>query len=200
MPRYMLPRYVQVVDDLPRTEASLRVRKHELRDRGMDPLSFRWLTFQTRYRSEMDFSWEAMGDSDKRVKQLRKRMVAWGPAAGSLGEAATLYDRRYREAVADDLDMPSAVKVVNELVSEIAVPDQEKYALLASWDQVLGLDLERDAEAGWEPSPEMLAIMAERDSARASKDYARSDDLRERLAAMSLEVMDTPDGTRVRPL
>ena len=35
MPRHMLPRYVEVVDDLPRTEASLRVRKHELRDRGV---------------------------------------------------------------------------------------------------------------------------------------------------------------------
>jgi carnitine-CoA ligase len=35
MPRHMLPRYIEVVDDLPRTEASLRVRKHELRDRGV---------------------------------------------------------------------------------------------------------------------------------------------------------------------
>jgi crotonobetaine/carnitine-CoA ligase len=35
MPRYMLPRYVEIVDDLPRTEASMRVRKHELRNRGV---------------------------------------------------------------------------------------------------------------------------------------------------------------------
>jgi crotonobetaine/carnitine-CoA ligase len=35
MPRFMLPRYVEVVDDLPRTEASMRVRKHELRNRGV---------------------------------------------------------------------------------------------------------------------------------------------------------------------
>jgi cysteinyl-tRNA synthetase len=41
--------------------------------------------------------------------------------------------------------------------------------------------------------------MAERDTARASKDYARSDELRDELQAMDLEVMDTPEGTRVRP-
>ena len=35
MPRFMLPRYVEVVDDLPRTEASMRVRKHEIRARGV---------------------------------------------------------------------------------------------------------------------------------------------------------------------
>ena len=41
--------------------------------------------------------------------------------------------------------------------------------------------------------------MAERDAARAAKDYARSDYLRDELQAMDLEVMDTPEGTRVRP-
>jgi cysteinyl-tRNA synthetase len=75
----------------------------------------------------------------------------------------------------------------------------EKYALLASWDAVLGLDLEREARAAWEPTDEMRTLMAERDAARASKDYATSDELRDRLAAMGLEVMDTAEGTRVRP-
>src|SRR5439155_6738568 len=40
MPRFMLPRYVEVVDDLPRTEASMRVRKHELRTRGVTPTTW----------------------------------------------------------------------------------------------------------------------------------------------------------------
>ena len=79
------------------------------------------------------------------------------------------------------------------------MPDGEKYALLASWDAVLGLDLEREATSGWMPSDEMLALVAERDAAREAKDYAESDRLRDELAAMGLEVMDTPEGTRVRP-
>ena len=40
MPKFMLPRYVDVADDLPRTEASMRVRKHELRDRGVTPTTW----------------------------------------------------------------------------------------------------------------------------------------------------------------
>jgi len=63
----------------------------------------------------------------------------------------------------------------------------------------LGLDLEREATAGWEPSAEMLALIAERDAARGAKDFAASDELRDRLAAMGLEVMDTAEGTKVRP-
>ena len=167
--------------------------------RSLDPLSFRWLTFGTRYRSEMDFTWEAMEDADRRVKQIRKRIAEWAPGAADRGTASQNFDGRFRAAIAEDLDLPSAVKVVNELVSSSEVPDGEKYALLASWDEVLGLDLERDARARWEPTEEIKALVAERDAARAVKDYTKSDEIRDRLQAMGLEVMDTPDGTNVRP-
>ena len=175
------------------------IRVSELIDRGIDPLSFRWLTFGTRYRSEMDFTWEAMEDADRRVKQIRKRMAEWSPGADELGVAAEGFDLRFREAVAGDLDLPTAVKVVNELVSARDLADDEKYALLASWDRVLGLDLEHEARARWEPTEEITALVSERDAARSAKDYARSDEIRDRLQAMGLEVMDTPEGTKVRP-
>ena len=175
------------------------VRVHELVERGIDPLAFRWLTFTTRYRSEMDFTWDAMEDADRRVKQLRRRMVEWAPASRELTASSSGFDRRFRDAVSDDLDMPTALKVVNELVSTDGVTANEKYALLASWDHVLGLDLEREASAGWTPTDEMRRLMAERDAARGSKDYGRSDELRDRLAEMGLEVMDTTEGTTVRP-
>jgi cysteinyl-tRNA synthetase len=94
--------------------------------------------------------------------------------------------------------MPSAVVVVNDLVGDGGVPDGEKYALLATWDAVLGLDLEREATSGWTASDEALELVARRDAARAVKDYAESDRLRDELTALGLEVMDTAEGTRVR--
>jgi cysteinyl-tRNA synthetase len=175
------------------------VRVEDLAAHGIDPLSFRWLTFQTRYRSEMDFTWDAMEAADAKVKQLRRRMAEWGPAADRLSGAARAYDVRFRDAVASDLDMPAAVVVVNEVASASDVTDGEKYALLASWDAVLGLDLEREATSGWHPTDEMLELVARRDAARADKNYVEGDRLRDELAAMGLEVMDTPDGTKVRP-
>jgi cysteinyl-tRNA synthetase len=179
------------------------VRVPELQERGMDPLSFRWLTFQTRYRSEMDFSWDAMDDADRRVKQLRRHMASWAPGSDdpplALGDAAKGFDARVRAAFAQDLDLPAAVVIVNELDHSADVPDADKYALLASWDQVLGLDLEREARSTWEPTGAMLDLMARRDEARATKDYAASDALRDQLSALGVEVMDTAEGTRVRP-
>ena len=175
------------------------VRVPDLVERGVDPLAFRWLTFQTRYRSEMDFTWDAMESADAKVKQLRRRMAEWAPGARELGEAASTYDARFREAVAADLDMPAAVVVVSEVVGAPDLTDADRYALLASWDSVLGLDLEREATSGWSPSDEVLAMVADRDAARARKDYAESDRLRDALGEMGLEVMDTTAGTKVRP-
>jgi cysteinyl-tRNA synthetase len=175
------------------------VRVADLVEQGLDPLSFRWLTFGTRYRSEMDFTWEAMEDADRRVKQIRKRMTEWAPAAREPGPDAQAYDGRFRAAVADDLDLPTALKVVNELVSASNVEGGEKYGLLGSWDGVLGLDLDREVRARWSPTKEIMDLVSERDAARAGKDYARSDAIRDRLQAMGLEVMDTADGTKVRP-
>ena len=175
------------------------IRVPELEERNLDPLAFRWLCFQTQYRSEMDFTWEAMETADQRVRQLRRHMAEWAPAAPALDTPAKGFDARFREAVADDLSMPTAVVVVNELDRSPEVEPAQKYALLASWDHVLSLDLEREAKAGWEPSEQMRALMAERDDARTAKDYTTSDRIRVELAAMGLEVMDTAEGTRVRP-
>jgi cysteinyl-tRNA synthetase len=147
----------------------------------------------------MDFSEDALRAADTAVKRLRQRMAEWGGAAEGLGSVAKAFDERFRDAVADDLDMPRALVILNELASSRAVHDSEKYSLVSSWDQVLGLDAERDARAGWQPTDEVAALVGERDAARASKDFATADRVRDRLQELGLEVMDTPEGTRVRP-
>ena len=175
------------------------IRIGDLEALKIDPLSFRYLTFETRYRKEMDFSEDALRAADTAVKRLRQRMAEWGGPAERLSSVAKTFDERFRDAVGDDLDMPRALVILNELASSQAVPDPEKYSLVSSWDQVLGLDAERDARAGWQPSDEVAALVAERDTARASKDFATADRVRDRLQELGLEVMDTPEGTRVRP-
>jgi cysteinyl-tRNA synthetase len=174
------------------------VRVGDLEAEGFDPLSYRYLTFQTRYRSEMDFSEAAMRDADLAVRRLRQRMAGWAPAAEPTSEAAVGFDRRFREAIADDLNLPRALVVLGEAAAS-DLPTGQKYALLSSWDRVLGLDLERDAREAWQPTAGMEELVAERDAARAAKDFARADAIREELQAMGLEVMDTPEGTRIRP-
>src|SRR6266571_8981167 len=97
------------------------VRVPELIERGLDPLAFRLLTFGTRYRSEMAFSWDALEGANGRLTQLRQRMVEWAAAGGTddetWSEPRREHDRMFRDAVANDLDLPAAVVVLNEAVS-----------------------------------------------------------------------------------
>ncbi|MFM8999548.1 MAG: cysteine--tRNA ligase [Actinomycetota bacterium] len=174
------------------------IRIGDLVAAGHDPLAYRYLTFRTRYRSEMDFTDEAMADADAQVRRIRRRMAAWGAAAPVLGPDASALDGRFRAAIADDLDLPQAVVLVHEVLAA-DVPEGERFALLSSWDRVLGLDVTREVGRTYEAPPEVAALVAERDAARARKDYATSDALRDRLEGLGLEVADTAAGTSVRP-
>jgi cysteinyl-tRNA synthetase len=152
----------------------------------------------------MDFDWSALEGANARLTTLRQRMVEWNleneaAPATDPSSPAKEYDRRFREAVDDDLDMPAALVVVNELVGDQAVAPGQKYSLLSRWDEVLGLDLQRLVREAWEPSAAMLELIRRRDEARAEREFAEADRIRDDLTAMGLEVMDTPEGTRVRP-
>jgi cysteinyl-tRNA synthetase len=175
-------------------------RVTDLDDEGIDPLAFRLLCFGTRYRSEMDFSWVALEAAQRALNRIRQRMAEWAATQrDGLSTEAKEIDSRFREAVGDDLDMPRAVAVLNETVSA-DLADADKYALLASWDAVLGLDLERLAREGFEIPSEVQAMLDERDAARVAQDFAKGDEIRVRLTEMGWEVMDLPEGTTVRPL
>jgi cysteinyl-tRNA synthetase len=175
-------------------------RVSELAGQGIDPLAFRLVCFGTRYRSEMDFSWEALEAAHDRLIRLRQRMADWvaSPDDGR-DRVSNEFDQRFRERVADDLDLPGAMVVLNEAVTA-PIPDPDKHRLLKVWDGVLGLDLERLAREGFDVPSDVRDLVADRDAARSAGDFGRSDAIRARLIDMGWEVMDTADGTKVRPL
>ena len=146
----------------------------------------------------MDFTWEAMETADLRVKQLRRKMSEWSPAAEPLGDARAT-STQVPEAIGDDLDMPAAVVVVNELFSDPEVPDGQKYALLATWDRVLGLDLEREARRLGSPAPKCCRSSPKGTRRAWPKTSLGATSSESRLHGMGVEVMDEADGTRVRP-
>jgi cysteinyl-tRNA synthetase len=126
-------------------------------------------------------------------------MLEWSKAepAEELTPVGEDLDRRFRDALAEDLGLPQALVVLNETAGSADVTDADKYRLLQSWDEVLGLDLDR--LVSWEPTAEMRDLVSQRDDARKAGDYARSDAIRDQLTSMGLEVMDTPEGTKIRP-
>ncbi len=164
---------------------------------GAEPLDFRYLCLTSRYRRQLRFSPKALTAAHRARSRLRQTVADWGSPAGGVGAAAKEWSGRFREAILDDLDFPRALTVVWALAGEegTGVADAERAALLREWDSVLGLELAAEADA---PAPELPAGAAElleaRARARAGRDWAESDRLRDELAALGVEVVDTRDG------
>ncbi len=163
----------------------------ELVERGFDPLAFRYLMLQAKYRTKVNFSTEGLAGADHALTQLRERVAEW--SHGVDGPTAD-YEERFRAALEDDLDLPAAMALVARLARSDLAP-RAKARLLIDWDRVLGLDLLSSREAATLPDG-TAELLAARERARSAKDFATSDHLRAMLAAKGVVVTDTPAGQR----
>ena len=165
----------------------------ELEEQGFDPLAFRYLVLQARYRTSLNFSPEGLAGADHALRQLRGRVAEW--REGPLVPCRDFADR-FRTTIGDDLDLPGAMALVSELVHSDLAPGA-KAQMLLDWDRVLGLDLGRGGPSEPAPLPPGAAeLLEQRARAREARDFATSDRLRADLAALGVRVIDTRDGQR----
>jgi cysteinyl-tRNA synthetase len=178
----------------------------DLLARGYDPLAYRYLCLTASYRVPLTFSWSAMESAADSLRRLREhvRRLAGETRDVPPAQAPPALRERFRAAIADDLNVPGALAVTWEALREAnrAQEAAEKRALLElvlDFDRVLGLRL---VEA---TTPEETALPADvagliqrREAARAARDWATADALREAIRQGGYEVEDTPTGTRWR--
>jgi cysteinyl-tRNA synthetase len=161
-----------------------------------DPRSYRLLVLQSHYRSPMTVSSDTLAAATNTIERLDgfARDFAW--ARGTPPDPETV--EAFTARMDDDLDTPRAVGGLFMAMSEARVGGPRTGALaaavLGSWE-ALGLVLE---DGPGELPPEALVKAAERDEARAARDWARADELRIELNAAGYIVEDTPSGTVLR--
>jgi len=125
----------------------------------------------------------------------------------SLSDAGRALHDRFVVAIDDDLDLPTALASVREVLRAPLADDERRWLVLDA-DFVLGLDLDRVWAADREPfgageseriPAAVRSRVGERSDARAAHDYERADELRDELAALGWDVVDEPHGPRVTP-
>jgi len=124
------------------------------------------------------------------------------PTASLSSAGRELHDQ-FVAAIDDDLDLPGAIATIHATLRADLEPDERRWLVLDA-DAVLGLDLHRV----WEQQPAAMvidsradALLAERARARADRDWAAADRIRETLRGLGLEPVDRADGTsELRPL
>jgi cysteinyl-tRNA synthetase len=164
---------------------------------NMDPLAYRYATFLTHYRKPMEYSEDAMDAALNGLQHLRNQVRTLKDDAGDAqaGRINVEFRDKFLREINDDLNMPRAMAVVQALLkSDLNAAD--KLATLYDFDQVMGFDLEQVKQE--EMLPDDIRQMADdRLKARAEKNWARSDELRDAIQARGFLVQDTPQGTKV---
>lgn len=181
------------------------LRVQLLIDKGYHPLAYRLMCLQAHYRSELEFSWEGLGAALTRLKRLAMGIEKLGIAREKArhyfppeGRVSRGYYDRFDIALSEDLNTPTALTILEQMLGDRRIGADEKADMIATFDAVLGLnllsttrsDLRIRPKAATLTEEEIEAALTRRKDARAAKDFAASDALRDTLIAAGVEVMD----------
>jgi len=164
---------------------------------GYDALAYRYACLTAHYRSQMNFSWDALRAAQTALGRLRVAYRSWSVAAqGQEASPDARLLQRFHEEINQDLNLPRALALVWELLKS-SLPEAVKLATMDAFEPVLGLNL-----SAWHPPEEVLPdavldLAQQRQQARLAKQWAQADALRAELAARGYEVEDTPAGPKV---
>ena len=170
-------------------------------DKGYHPLAYRMMCLQAHYRSELEFSWEGLQAALTRLKRI---VMAVERLADAPSQPVAEHPKfapilaKFEEAISDDLNTPIALTALEDALAVKKVDAGIKRAVVEHMDSVLGFDLFGLARTKLRVRPkdahiteeEIEDALARRKAARAEKDFATSDAIRDELAAKGVEVMD----------
>jgi len=196
-----------------------------VKEKGFDPRDYRYLCLGAHYRSQLQFSWEALEAAASGRRGLAERLVRLreeelsaaapggqvpraprgaGPAveqpAGLEAGPEQTHLQAFRAELADDLNSPRGLAVLWGLLRDSSLPPDSKMRGALAMDRILGLGLETAGGAPGELEAEEQALLEERTRARRARDWARADALRRELAQRGVQVEDTPGGVRWKKL
>ncbi len=165
----------------------------DITDKGFEVLALRYLFMTAHYKDFINFTWNSLGASQNALNNLRGEIRLWE----SPKEVDTRYWQSFIDAANNDLNLPQALAVVHDLVKS-EIDSGIKAATLLKMDEVLGLDLDKYISKPKEVSSEVQELLDKRQKARDDKNFEESDRLRKEIEALGFEILDTPEGQKVR--
>jgi cysteinyl-tRNA synthetase len=175
---------------------------HEIEELGLDPLAFRYQCLLTHYRTRMHFSVAALRQAAEGLDHLRQRVRVLAQLSGHTTTPPRLPERvrvafgsvaldrwneLLHERLADDLDLPGALALVQACVTDADIPPSVRLQFVHDADVVLGLDLDAVVRERTDAPPVVLAAVAGHELARATRDYDAADRLRAKFDGLRVD-------------
>ena len=179
-------------------------------EKGYSPAAIRYTLLTTHYRQKLNFSIEMLDVSETTLKRIDNFLFTLkdakpGPVSEEVKEVVDTMLRDFEKAMDDDLNISGAIGAVFESIKKIqrifqVTPNTDATAALIeeslhSADEVIGVIYFREKKKAKVDEVYILTKIAERNEARANKDWALADKIRDELDAMGVELLDRKDGT-----
>ena len=176
---------------------------------GYDPLDYRYFLLGGHYRSQLQFSWEALDGARNARKSLidRLRLIHAQAGAAPRKHPATesktrQYLANFDKALCDDLSTPRALAELWGLLRDTSLSPAGALAAALNMDEVLGLNMAEEARREEREDPALAAeiesLIKERNAAKKAKDFNKADEIRRGLKERGIILEDTPSGTTYR--
>ncbi|MSR71488.1 MAG: cysteine--tRNA ligase [Candidatus Taylorbacteria bacterium] len=171
----------------------------DLTEHSISPVAYRYWLLTAHYRTQVNFTWEAVAASQTALIKLYTHFTEFGIKASGENEVDAIYHDKFLSFINDDLDMPKALALTWELVKDKKISDSAKHATLIEFDRVFGLGLatfKPDIPSDTIP-PEIKALADAREEARKEKDFTKADALRIEIESRGYEIKDTEKGVKI---
>ncbi len=165
-----------------------------LKDKGYDPISFRFLCLNSHYRKQLLFSYEALNQAETTLKKLRNKIANIKDDGNFWEKVFKKYTESFKLALEQDLNTANAISILYDLLKDNEVNGHTKLELIKSFDQVLAVELIRE-KVEVEANEDILKLIEARNEARKKKDFELADSIRDDLYKKGIELIDTREGT-----
>ncbi|MDO8685831.1 MAG: cysteine--tRNA ligase [Clostridiales bacterium] len=197
-----------------------------LREKGFNPLAYRYFCLNAHYKSKLNFTWEGLKSAQVSLERLYEAaaghavVVRDAKSSTIAGDApeSVIYDQyieEFNEAVCDDLNVPKALGVVWTAVRQ-KTKSSEIYRFILDADSILGVDIGKNVEkilkirqmskenasaiTSDEPDkpedPEIISLIEQRNKARKEKNWKLADEIRDTLKSRGVSLEDAPEGVK----
>ncbi len=166
-----------------------------LKEKGYNPLAYRFMCLNTSYRKVLIFSYTALDNATIAYEKLRNKIKSLNNKGEMEKEIFREYDAKFKESIADDLNTANTITLIYDLLKSSA-KDITKYNLIKKWDMVLSLDLiKNDFNEEQIDKDYIERKIAERNEAKRQENYELADKIRHELEEEGIILKDTRNGT-----
>lgn len=165
-----------------------------LKEKGYNPLSYRFMTLNSHYRKQLVFSYDNLDQSENAYKKLLNRINSISDEGEFDIDIFEKYNDSFKKCISEDLNTSNAITVLYDLLKDNDVNGKTKLELIKSFDKVLSLDLIK-LNVVSDKHDYIMSKIELRNNAKKNKDYELADKIRNELLNEGIVLVDTREGT-----